>query len=126
MFLERFHTQNAILGASLQASSLRNDVISNNIANAEVPGFKRRVVDFETSLDNALRSAELTGRFNLNHAETSIRFENPGFRQRMDGNNTDIETEMVSLYQNSVRYESMVNSLNHNYTRLNLVLNARM
>ena len=122
MLMERFHTQNAILGASLQASSLRHNVISNNIANAEVPGFKRRVVDFETSLDNALRAGELTGRFDINRTEASIRFENPNFRQRMDGNNTDIETEMVSMYQNSARYETMVNSLSHNYDRLNLVL----
>jgi len=40
----------------MDASLIRRDVISNNIANADVPNFKRSVVNFESELKRALNS----------------------------------------------------------------------
>ena len=49
-----------VLDKAADASWLRNDAISNNIANADTPGYKRQDVNFETQLAKALRSSRYT------------------------------------------------------------------
>ena len=43
-----------VLQKTADAAWIRNDVISNNIANATTPGYKRQDVAFEDELANAL------------------------------------------------------------------------
>ena len=43
-----------VLQKAADASALRNEVLSNNIANIDTPGYKRQDVDFETQLRRAL------------------------------------------------------------------------
>ncbi|HET7839070.1 MAG TPA: flagellar basal body rod protein FlgB, partial [Rectinemataceae bacterium] len=43
-----------LLHRSMDVAVLRRNVISDNIANADVPNFKRSVVNFEASLKKAL------------------------------------------------------------------------
>ena len=45
-----------VLDKAMDASWLRNDAISNNIANADTPGYKRQHLNFETQLAKAIRS----------------------------------------------------------------------
>ena len=45
-----------LLQRSMDVSSLRYGVIANNIANADVPNFKRSEINFEASLKRALDS----------------------------------------------------------------------
>jgi len=125
MLYERIHEQNSILGAALQAASVRNEVITNNIANDDVPRYKAKTVYFEDSLLNALDARKKTGRLDLSGARPSVRFVNQEYSYRVDHNNVNIELEMVSLYQNSIKYDAMINSVTNNSKRLNLVLNGR-
>ena len=117
--------QNNILASAMQASVVRNDVINNNIANAETPGFKRKTVEFENSLRKAVETAKKTGVFDFSRVRTSISVAQPGFNYRIDENNVDPELEMSALYQNSVRYDTLAGSVINNYQRINMVLNAR-
>jgi len=117
--------QNDILGMAMQASAVRNDVISNNIANAEVPGYKKKAVRFETYLNEALQSARRTGRLDLSRIRPTLQTEHTGYSYRIDGNNVDIEQEMVDLYQNAVKYDTMAGSVINNYKRINLAIAAR-
>jgi len=125
MLYEKIHEQNSILGSALQAASLRNEVITNNIANDDVPRYKAKTVYFEDSLIRALDARKRTGRLDLSDARPSVRFVNQEYSYRIDSNNVDIELEMVSLYQNSIKYDAMINSVTNNSKRLNLVLNGR-
>ena len=45
-----------LLNQALNASQLRNDVIANNIANVDTPGFKRSEVIFEDNIRQALHN----------------------------------------------------------------------
>ena len=47
-----------VLDKAADAAWLRNEVISNNIANADTPGYKRQDVDFEAQLSKALGKAD--------------------------------------------------------------------
>lgn len=111
---------NDILAAGMNARILRNEVIQNNIANADTPGFKKNIVSFEDSLASALDDAKFTGRLELDGVEPVI--HSTGFSYRLDENNVDIEEEMVSLYQNSAKYDVLVESVRNNYARINAVL----
>ena len=43
-----------VLNKAADAAWIRNEVISNNIANATTPGYKRQDVEFEAELEKAL------------------------------------------------------------------------
>ena len=117
--------QSDILEVAMQASVLRNDVILNNIANADTPGFKRSAVFFEEAFQNALQRFDRTGRLDLSRAAPQTRVVDRGFSQRMDGNNVNMELEMVDLFQNAMRYDLMANSVINNYRRIGLVTKSR-
>ena len=125
MLFESMRVQNEILGSALNASSLRNDIILNNIANNDVPGYKTKAVDFEASLTKAIDSYKKTGKLDLGGAVPTVRTVYENYNYRIDTNNVDLELEMVNLYQNSIKYETMISCVQSNSKRLNLALNGR-
>lgn len=88
----------------------RHEVISNNIANADVPGFKRTVVVFEQLLQQHLDNVNLPMAVTRHrHLRKNISIEPKVIRQtdrtyRNDGNNVDIEKEMVEATKNAYSY----------------------
>lgn len=127
MVLNNVFQTNELISKALHATQLRNSVITHNIANVDVPGFRRGVVEFESYFQNELDRSERTGsRINTRNIQPSLSFSNENLPHRLDGNNVDIEHEMVSLYQNSARYETMAISLMNNYRRINVVLNSNI
>ena len=50
---------NKKLENSLDAAWLRNDVISQNIANADTPGYKRKEVQFEEYLNSEMKHSRI-------------------------------------------------------------------
>ncbi len=125
MIMDRLYTQGSILGAAAQASAIRNDVITNNIANVDTPKFKRSVVDFEKTLASALKTAGSPAELDITKVKPSTRVISEELHYRLDGNNVDIDNEMVNLYQNSIRYETLINSMMSNSKLLNLVITGR-
>ena len=125
MIFNKILQQNSILGSAAQAASLRNEIIVNNLANADTPGFKAKAVDFEASLTEALERFKKTGELDLSAARPTIRLINENYNYRVDKNNVDVDLEMVSLYQNSIRFEAMINCSTSNSRRLTLALTGR-
>lgn len=121
MFERLFGGSISALERGLNATSLRNDVISNNIANAETPGFKSSSVEFESLLSDAIEQNGLKGtRTNARHIaigrgdvdEVNARIiENDDTSMRADGNNVDIEAEMTDLAENSIYYNALVRKI---------------
>ncbi len=123
MLVDNMFSPINILEKGMQGTVLRNEVIQNNIANADTPGFKRSDVKFESFLKDAIDEASTTGVLNLDKVKPMIIEQ--GFNYRLDENNVDIETEMVNLYQNSAKYDMLVSSVNNHYKRINAVLSAK-
>ena len=44
-----------VLDKAADAAWLRNEAITNNIANADTPGYKRQDISFETQLQKAMK-----------------------------------------------------------------------
>jgi len=125
MLLDGVLTQNSILEAAMQGQQIRKDVILNNIANVDTPNYKRKVVAFEESLKDSLRRAKTGEKPDLDGVKITLRQVNKDLKYRLDGNNVDIEVEMLELYETSVRYDVMANSVMNNYKRINSVFAMR-
>ncbi|HOA06544.1 MAG TPA: flagellar basal body rod protein FlgB [Spirochaetota bacterium] len=133
------NTTNFLLERALDAESVRRKVISNNVANVDTPHFKRSEVNFESELKRAIdQNRELAendypgavtderhipfiqmrdvkgvgSRINLDYS-TSL---------RNDGNNVDIEKEMVDAAKNLMRYNAFITSLNQNFKVLKMAM----
>lgn len=107
------------LRRSLQAASMRQQVLANNIANATTPGFKRSRVDFETKLAEALRNGQPVDQVQPEVVQENYTIGKP------DGNNVDIELEMSQLAENQIYYAALTRSLNDQFSRLKQVIDGR-
>lgn len=113
-----------VLDKGAKASWTRNEVISNNIANVDTPGYKRKDVAFNAYLEEALiGSGTLDGRISkvnlrLEEINCSVYTDNVNLTYRMDGNNVDISTENVYLAENQIRYNALVDSMNQEFSRI--------
>lgn len=117
-----------VLDKACDASWMRNSVISNNIANVDTPGYKRKDVQFEEylmnevgytdSLDDEVAGVDLDG---LN-ASTYTEYSTLSYR--IDGNNVDIDTENAELAKNQIKYYTMLDSVNQEFSRLKSVVKS--
>ncbi|MDI7248259.1 MAG: flagellar basal body protein [Bacillota bacterium] len=87
------------LSAALDALSLRHEVIADNIANVNTPGFKARRVRFEDQLKSAIARGD----------PDSCRpvIEEDQLEVRRDGNSVDIDLEMARLAETTVTYSAI-------------------
>lgn len=100
------------IGLALGAASKRQEVLANNIANVNTPGYKRQDVTFEDTLARALdESATRSGSAASDDALDGVTYtvETQGdTSMRTDGNNVDIDHEMALLGENNVRYNALI------------------
>ena len=129
---------NYLLERSLDTESLRKKVIADNIANVDVPHFKRSEVNFESELERAIKNnaknseklpALMTDERHIPFLiDKDVRSVKPRVNLdyntslRNDGNNVDIEKEIVDSSKNMMRYNALVSGLNHNYKMLKMVI----
>lgn len=107
------------INKALDASWLRNDVYSNNIANVDTPGYKRKKVEFENMLEKALNKNDSE---NINSVNPIIVKDNSTSSYRLDGNNVDPDVEMVELAKNQIKYNSLVNQVAYEFKMLQAVI----
>jgi flagellar basal-body rod protein FlgB len=127
-----------ILEKSLNASSLQQQMISNNIANVNTPGYKRSEVVFQSKLDQLIGGKDkaylpLTVT-NVNHISLSPSFTidslqpeivtNNETSLRNDGNNVDIDSEMAKMAENTAYYSSMAQLTSSKLTSLMSLING--
>lgn len=109
-----------MLGKVLDGSAARQRVLANNIANQDTPGFTRSDVSFEDQLHEIMTrgGSDVNAQMNdLGQAALEINEDNLSPRQA-DGNNVDVEREMVAVSKNSLQYESAAQMLNMKFTAL--------
>lgn len=96
-----------IIAQAMNGAAARQQVLANNIANANTPGFTRSDVDFQTQLQNAMQGGE-SGIQSLTFSpETDT--TSP---VQSDGNNVNIDAEMADMSQNALEYQTLVEVAN--------------
>lgn len=122
MVLSNAYNYINVLDKAADASWVRNDVLANNIANADTPNYKRKDVQFETYLSNAVAGTDsldkTVANIDLSTLESTTYTEQAGLSYREDGNNVDISTENVELAKNQLKYYTLMNSVNQEFGRL--------
>ena len=123
------------LGRGLAAANLRQEVISNNIANVNTPHFTKSDVVFEELLAKEIGMDD-SGRLPLvrthdrhlpvgmiGGAKASIQ-EDDTTTMRVDNNNVDIDIEMASLAKNQLYYNAMATELGGYVNKLKNVITS--
>ena len=135
MFDDLFSSVN-ILQRGLDAAWMRNQVITNNIANVDTADFKSSSVEFETAMKNALEADRnrFTARatqpehyqFSGSAAEkvTPTVVQNTDTEYRTDGNNVDIDYENTELAKNTLWYNVLVQQVTSEFNKLKTVING--
>ena len=113
-----------VLDKAADASWLRNEAISNNIANQDTPGYKRQDVAFESVLKQELGRSRYK-QMDQKVAEVKISRLNgrpytdySTFSYRLDGNNVDPENEQIMLAENQLKYQGLISSINQEFQNL--------
>jgi flagellar basal-body rod protein FlgB len=91
---------------AISGATLRNSVLSNNIANADTPGFQPSEVDFHASLADALEDGEGSAGVTFSPEQLSTGAE------RADGNGVDSEAEAAKLAENGLELQALTQVAN--------------
>lgn len=128
-----------LLERGMNNSIFKRKVISDNIANADVPHFKRSEVIFESMIKKAIESEKIEAIKEVPTQisdERHIQFFKPlDYREvqpkantdylttmRADGNNVDVEKEVVEASNSQMQYMMMAERINQNYRELKQVM----
>jgi len=112
------------MGNLLDVKIKRYELISNNLANVDTPGYKRYDISFEELLKNRLnkRSIPLTTT-NDKHIDTKKQlmdikptiYREQEYSYRNDNNNVDIDKEMVEMVKNTFSYNIISEQISKNF-----------
>jgi len=108
---------------ALKLQSKRMEVIADNLANADTPGYKARDIDFRTAMANASgaggASAPVTlattnpghlGTDPTTEANANLKYRVP-LAPSLDGNTVDAQQEQAAFADNTVRYQATLTFL---------------
>lgn len=115
----RFHQE------ALNLRAERQQVLANNIANADTPAFRARDFDFARELAGAMQNGRPSGS-SMELATTSGRhlqgrLQAPAVREllyrvpdqpSLDGNTVDMDRERTAFADNAVRYQASLTFMN--------------
>ena len=109
----------------LDATHLRHEALSNNLANVETPGFKRRDLPktFSVELRRAVDRKDFRRVKSLLPRSMEDRQAKP---VRMDGNTVQLDEEMLSMNKNALNYEYLSGAVGGSIKELNLAIRGRV
>jgi flagellar basal-body rod protein FlgB len=126
-----------LLHRAMDANLVRREVIANNVANANVPNFKRSSVNFESELKRALESEQRRPPLELTLTNPK---HIPAWRPRdyrdvqvrrvldytstynNNGNNVDPEQELMLALENQMSYMLLTEAASFEFGQISRVL----
>ncbi len=110
-----------LLSKLLDLTSTTNKVLANNIANANTPGFKKYEVSFQSELTKAVESKDINKIKAIHEKITLSRAKGT----RKDGNNVDLDKELVSFYHMSDRHNLYLEILSKKFKGMVAAIEGR-
>jgi flagellar basal-body rod protein FlgB len=124
---------NSYLGihpAALRVRAQRNELLANNLANADTPKFKARDIDFRSALAAAgANSKDAPVRMQATNAahiapgslaaggSPELKYRTP-LAPSLDGNTVDVQLEQAAFAENAVRYQASLTFLSGKFRAL--------
>jgi flagellar basal-body rod protein FlgB len=126
--LNKIEGKTAILEKALDAAWMKNEVISNNIANVNTPGFKKSHVTFENQMASAASAFQIgstqkdskflpIGNDSRSIASPEV-VQEPFTSVRKDGNNVDVDVEMAELAKNTIKYNALISQISRQFNSI--------
>jgi flagellar basal-body rod protein FlgB len=103
-----------ILQFALDAVVDQQQVIANNIANEDTPGYQANQVSFQSSLAQALQDGGSAG----------IDVTPEGLASGSNGNNVSLPTEMTLMQENDLENQTVDNALSSQFAILSDAITA--
>ncbi|MBR1616420.1 MAG: flagellar basal body rod protein FlgB [Treponema sp.] len=126
-----------LLQRAMSVNSLRYQVSANNIANAEVPNYKRQEVNFESELKKAFDSEKNPSNFELatndeRHIQVSQKMDFRDVQPRRvtdwtttanaNGNNVDPESEAMNVMKIQLNYRLLAQLENFEFSQVKIAM----
>ena len=105
--MELFDVTFQTLDLALGAAGKRQEVLANNLANVNTPGYKRLDVEFDGMLAKAVDAARAGDKSALQAMRPGVTTDD-SVADRADGNSVDVDQEMAFLAENNIRYNALV------------------
>lgn len=105
--MELFDTTFKTLDLALGAAGKRQEVLANNLANVNTPGYKRLDVQFDNVLAQAVDAANAGDARALDGLRPGVGTDD-AVAVRADGSSVDVDQEMAFLAENNIRYNALV------------------
>jgi flagellar basal-body rod protein FlgB len=112
---------------ALKLQSRRMEVIANNLANSDTPGYKARDIDFRSAMANAdgggasVKLATTNPGHMANdpatEANANLKYRVP-LAPALDGNTVDAQQEQAAFADNTVRYQATLTFLSSRFKGL--------
>ncbi|MEG0894382.1 MAG: flagellar basal body rod protein FlgB [Oscillospiraceae bacterium] len=119
MMLDSF--SNTLLQKSLDGLWQRQQAILNNLANYETPNYKKKYVEFEKYLKQAIDESDnktKSQKISLIDNTHSYMGTSKSETLRADGNNVDVEQENIELARAQLQYSTAIRQVSDNLSRL--------
>lgn len=125
--LDNFNADINLMKKGLTGLWKRNELIANNISNADSSGYRAKDINFEDVLTREIEISKRSEEYNLATDETyrDVEFridEKKGLEVKANGNNVDLDIEMVNLAENQMRYNLVSEVLKQQLSLLNQVI----
>ena len=114
-----FDTTQLSLEAAMRGSSLRQTLLTDNLANVNTPGYQRKDVDFHATLQDALASGQPLDQVSFTPTVDSSR------TVRADGSGIDADQESADLAENALEYQALVQVAGTRTTILQVAMGVR-
>jgi flagellar basal-body rod protein FlgB len=119
-----------LLQKGLDASQARSEATADNMANINTKGYKRKYVTFEESLKKSVDDLELKTddekhiKVNSEYGSVNIKTDD-STSMNEDGNNVDIDNEMVNQSANALMYNALVTQVNNKLSMRRYVIDGK-
>ena len=115
---------------ALDVRARRGELIANNLANADTPGYQARDIDFRQAMARAAgdktagvslsttQAGHISGAASANAAGSpDLKYRTP-LAPALDGNTVDAQIEQAAFAENAVRYQATLAFLNSKFRGL--------
>ena len=108
----------------LDVAVVKHQVLAANIANVTTPGYKRRQVSktFEQELMGRLKN---NPNLTISDLKPTIEKDSNAVTTRTDGNNVELDNELLQMSTNSTNYQVLTQFLNGSYRQLRSAITGK-
>ncbi len=114
----------------LDLTAQRHEVLAGNIANVETPGYRRldldrtSTADFQSQLAHAARTGDFSRVPASTHHAAHVAADPNARSIRQDGNNVEIDQELLAMSQNTTEYGVMTEFASNSLKQLKMAISG--